>query len=68
MENEGSEWVAGDGGRVPPPVFYKRVRKVLVLSELAKYSFLKSAQEIEKKEFDFWRLCKRAKRVTRRIA
>jgi hypothetical protein len=35
------------GGGVPPPVFCKRVRKLLTRKELSKHSFLKSAEEFE---------------------
>jgi hypothetical protein len=41
------------GGGVPPPVFCKRVRKLLIEKELSEHSFLKSAQEYENKEVIF---------------
>jgi hypothetical protein len=50
VENVGSLWVAGKG---IPPVFCKRVRKLLIVKTLAKHSFLKSAQEFENEEFSF---------------
>jgi hypothetical protein len=40
-------------GGCTPPVFCKRVRNSLIIKELLKYSFLRSAQEFENKEFSF---------------
>jgi hypothetical protein len=40
-------------GDPPPPVFCKRVRKLLIGKEMWEYSFLKSAEEIEKEGFNF---------------
>src|SRR5271163_722290 len=57
VKNMGSLRVAGVR---TPPVFCKRVRKLLIVKELLKYSFLKSAQGIENEEFSFSTFCKRA--------
>jgi hypothetical protein len=42
--------------RVPPPVFCKRVRKLLMPKELAEGPFLRSAEEPENTGVSFWLL------------
>ena len=41
------------GGCPPTRVFCKRVRKLLIVKGMREYSFLKSAEEIEKEGFNF---------------
>jgi hypothetical protein len=52
-------WVVSSGrkekkGVGTPPVFCKRVRKLLMPKELAKCSFLRSAEECENRGVSFW--------------
>ncbi|MGB7232836.1 MAG: hypothetical protein WBD19_14280, partial [Candidatus Acidiferrum sp.] len=50
------------GRRVPPPVFCKRVRNELIWNELPKYSFWKSAQEIETEGVNFCRFLQKSEK------
>jgi hypothetical protein len=51
------------GGGVPPPVFCKRVRKLLIEKELPKQSFLKSAEKFENREVNFLFFLQKSERV-----
>jgi len=59
-------WTKGERKLVrggTPPVICKRVRKSLIVEELAKCSFLKSTQEYESTGFIFSLLLQKSKRV-----
>jgi hypothetical protein len=52
-------------GRMPPPVFCERVRKMLRGKELWEHSFWKSAEEIENKVFNFSRFLEKSEKSDR---
>lgn len=56
------------GGGVPPPVFCKRVRKLLIEKELSEHSFLKSAEESENRRVIFWHFLQKSERPKRERA
>jgi hypothetical protein len=67
LEN-GESWIVGSGRKEKkvvgtPPVFCKRVRKPLMPKELAKSSFLRSAEECENRGVSFWLLLQESGRV-----
>ena len=53
VEKEGSGWVDVCVDGVASPVSCKRVRKLLKLRTLGKYSFLKSVELVERVRFKF---------------
>ena len=53
-------WEKGEG--VPPQVFCKRVRKVLMGIELPEYSFLKSAEAFENRGVNFWHFLQKSEK------
>jgi|HubBroStandDraft_2_1064218.scaffolds.fasta_scaffold21148_2 hypothetical protein len=53
VEKEARGWAKSRVNGAVPPVFCKRVRKRLILGQLPKYSFLKSAELIERMRFTF---------------
>ena len=51
-----------DVWRCHPPVFCKRVRKLLMEKELPEYSFVKSAEEYENRGVNFWHFLQKSEK------